>query len=141
MVVGVPWRCMATHPTRCRAATGHSEADTSLISEAPAPTAASATSSLVVSMETLTWPASASITGITRRSSSSTGTGSAPGRVDSPPTSTISAPSSIIWLRSRDRPFTVEPLPAVGERVGGDVEDPHHQGAVLAARAGHEATA
>ena len=35
------------------------------------------------------------MTGITRASSSSTGTGAAPGRVDSPPTSTIAAPSSI----------------------------------------------
>ena len=36
MVAGLPCRCMATHPTRCRAATGHREADTSLIMEAPA---------------------------------------------------------------------------------------------------------
>ena len=39
-------------------------------------------------------PASCSSTGTTRRSSSSTETPSAPGRVDSPPTSTIAAPSS-----------------------------------------------
>src|ERR1700722_17283423 len=96
MVAGLPFRCMATHPPPCRAATGHREADTSLISDAPACTAASATTSLVVSIDTLTWPASASITGITRRSSSAVETGSAPGRVDSPPTSTMSAPSSTI---------------------------------------------
>ena len=82
MVAGVPCRCMATHPTRCRAATGHREADTSLISDAPACTAASATASLVVSIDTRTWPASASITGITRRSSSAVehGLGAGPGR-------------------------------------------------------------
>jgi len=39
--------------------------------------------------------AGARTTGTTRASSSSTGTGSAPGRVDSPPTSMMSAPSSI----------------------------------------------
>ena len=38
-------------------------------------------------------PASASTTGSTRRSSSSGGTGSEPGRVDSPPMSTMAAPS------------------------------------------------
>jgi len=52
---------------------------------------------LVVSIETVA-PAAArrSITGSTRRSSSSTGTSPAPGRVDSPPTSSRSAPSSTI---------------------------------------------
>ena len=35
-----------------------------------------------------------SITGTTRRSSSSVATGAAPGRVDSPPMSRISAPSA-----------------------------------------------
>jgi hypothetical protein len=39
---------------------------------------------------------SASISGIVRRSSSSTPTGVAPGRVDSPPMSSKSAPSSTI---------------------------------------------
>src|SRR5262245_1518566 len=41
---------------------------------------------------TVTWVASRRITGRTRRNSSSSLTGSAPGRVDSPPTSIISAP-------------------------------------------------
>ena len=40
----------------------------------------------------------ASITGIVRANSSSIDTGSAPGRVDSPPISIISAPSSIIFV-------------------------------------------
>src|SRR3954452_6702960 len=42
-------------------------------------------------------PCSRSITGITRSISSRTLTGSAPGRVDSPPMSTMSAPSSFAW--------------------------------------------
>src|SRR5688500_12308658 len=51
-------------------------------------------------METRPRADRASTTGRTRRRSSSSGTGSAPGRVDSPPTSTTSAPSansSIPW--------------------------------------------
>ena len=43
-------------------------------------------------------PASASMTGMMRRCSSAAETGSAPGRVDSPPTSMIAAPSVIIRL-------------------------------------------
>src|SRR5918992_899983 len=70
-------------------------AETSLTIVAPAPMASRATSSLVVSIETRP-PAAArpSTTGSTRSSSSASGTGSAPGRVDSPPTSRIAAPSS-----------------------------------------------
>ena len=74
---------------------------TSLTRPAPAAIAASATASLDVSTEicgragigsvALARPA---ITGRTRRSSSAANTGSAPGRVDSPPTSRISAPSA-----------------------------------------------
>ena len=87
---------MATQPTPASAATGHSVADTSFTSVAPAVTAASATARLVVSIDTRTWGASASTTGPTRFSSSASSTGSAPGRVDSPPTSTTSAPSAAI---------------------------------------------
>ena len=61
---------------------------------APASTAASATSSFIVSIETRADVASPATTGITRASSASTATGSAPGRVDSPPTSRIAAPSA-----------------------------------------------
>src|SRR5688572_9965851 len=70
----------------------------SLTIEAPASSAARATSDFVVSTESgvLTRFASASITGTTRAISSSTETGSPPGRVDSPPISMISAPSEII---------------------------------------------
>ena len=61
---------------------------------APAASAASAVAACVVSMLTRA-PAltSASITGSTRRCSSSTLTSAAPGRVDSPPTSMMSAPA------------------------------------------------
>src|SRR5512132_1368397 len=71
-------------------------AETSLTTAAPASSAARATAAFVVS--TLIGPlvvvARRATTGITRRSSSSTGTGAAPGRVDSPPTSRTSAPCS-----------------------------------------------
>ena len=61
---------------------------------APASRQARATAARRVSIETTTpRPASASTTGRTRRSSSSAGTAGQPGRVDSPPTSTMSAPS------------------------------------------------
>src|SRR5437870_592696 len=72
-------------------------APTSLTRLAPACKAARATAGFIVSMEigTLLLPASRSTTGRTRRSSSASGTGTAWGRVDSPPTSMISAPSSI----------------------------------------------
>ena len=69
---------------------------TSLIMEAPAITAARAVEALIVSI-LIGLPASASfeITLMTRRSSSAAETLSAPGRVDSPPTSIRSAPSAI----------------------------------------------
>ena len=71
----------------------------SLMIEAPAARAARATSALVVSIEIgiLIEPESAWTTGITRASSSSSETGSAPGRLDSPPRSSRSAP----WAAKR----------------------------------------
>jgi hypothetical protein len=67
--------------------------DTSLTITAPAPRAAAATSARVVSMLSGT-PAAASalITGSTRAVSVGPSTRSAPGRVDSPPMSMMSAP-------------------------------------------------
>src|ERR1017187_8907239 len=61
---------------------------------APAASAARATAGFIVSIEsaTLVWAARRSKTGMTRRSSSASLTGVAPGRVDSPPMSKISAP-------------------------------------------------
>src|SRR5437870_11175319 len=67
---------------------------------APASRAAVATSDFEVSieMEILILARSFSITGTTRCNSSFTETGSAPGRVDSPPTSIMSAPSNAIFI-------------------------------------------
>src|SRR4051794_26475513 len=68
------------------------KAETSLTIRAPAWIAASATSTLRVSTEIV--PCSRSMTGMTRSSSTGTGTSAAPGRVDSPPMSRMSAASS-----------------------------------------------
>ena len=94
MVRGVPCMCMATQPAPAAAATGHRLADTSFTIVAPAASAASATGGFTVSTDSRTRPASAWSTGTTRRSSSAAGTPWAPGRLDSPPTSMRSAPSS-----------------------------------------------
>ena len=91
------WR---PNPRPSPAATSWSVAEMSLTMVAPAATAATAVASFRVSTETRPWSASASITGSTRRCSSAGSTGSAPGRVDSPPTSTMAAPAanrSIPW--------------------------------------------
>jgi hypothetical protein len=94
--------CMSTSPAPAFAARGSISSsappDTSFAIEAPAANASAATAARRVSMLTTTSGRAAripSITGRTRRRSSGTGTGSAPGRVDSPPTSTMSAPSSV----------------------------------------------
>ena len=76
---------------------GSRKPETSLTMSAPAVNAASATAARRVSIEIKpVWPVfrMASITGMTRANSSSTETGSAPGRVDSPPMSTHVAPAS-----------------------------------------------
>ena len=92
---------MATTPHPYSAATrtisGSSKPETSLRMCAPASSAARATPGWRVSTETSTPRATrASITGTTRAISSSCPTGVKPGRVDSPPTSMRSAPSSSI---------------------------------------------
>src|SRR5438105_15079848 len=69
---------------------------TSFTISAPSSSARRATSALAVSIDTGTSPWSRSKTGTTRRSSSSRVTPLEPGRVDSPPTSTIAAPSRTI---------------------------------------------
>src|SRR5215207_6857106 len=79
---------------------------TSLTFVAPASSAAAATAVLEVSTESAATPspASAAITGSTRSRSSVASTASSPGRVDSPPTSRISAPavtSSRPWATAR----------------------------------------
>ena len=72
-------------------------------------------------------PTSPSSTGMTRRSSSSSETSSAPGRVDSPPTSTSAAPSAEQPSRRRHRDRRIDVVAAVGEAVGRDVDDAHHR--------------
>ena len=85
---------------------------------------------------TSTRPRRPSSTGTTRRSSSSAGSGAAPGRVDSPPMSRRSAPSRD-HLRAHRAigDVGIEPLAAVGERVGRDVEDAHDERARARVRA------
>ncbi|GAA3052008.1 hypothetical protein GCM10020000_36690 [Streptomyces olivoverticillatus] len=95
-----PRQCITTNGTPAVATTptiagSASPPLTSLTSTAPASTAASATAARMVSTDT-TAPSAASsrTTGTTRRSSSFSSTRDAPGRVDSPPTSTMSAPAA-----------------------------------------------
>src|SRR3984893_10725052 len=100
MVRGSPCICTrhTAQPlaTTASSAPGSRNARTSLMSPAPAALAARMTSALLVSIEMITAVAarSRSITGMTRRNSSAAPTGSAPGRVDSPPTSMSAAPSA-----------------------------------------------
>src|SRR5205085_9671055 len=91
-------------------APGACSACTSLIIDAPACNAARITAGRRVSTDTQRSEISSS-TGMTRCSSSSPDTGAAPGRVDSPPMSMVSAPSAasrracaIAWSRSRNLP-------------------------------------
>ena len=97
-----PWMCMQITPAPVSRQTStiagsNRNPEMSFTISAPAATAWRATSALVVSMEigTSILEARRSMTGMTRRSSSCNGTGSAPGRVDSPPMSSAAAPSAI----------------------------------------------
>ena len=101
MVAGVPSMCISTSGTLASATTPSRSGSwrpalTSLTMAAPAATAAAATDAFRVSTDTGTpaVAASFSITGRTRSSSTASGTSTAPGRVDSPPTSSRSAPSA-----------------------------------------------
>ena len=92
--------CMTTTPAADSATTAGISGSprspvTSLMIAAPASRHARATAALLVSTEIIAdvCHASSATTGSTRRSSSSAGTGCEPGRVDSPPTSRMSAPS------------------------------------------------
>ena len=102
MSSGVPRMCMITAPAPASATAstmpGALRPPTSLTTTAPAARAARATAALRVSMLTWTPRATrASTTGTVRASSSATPTSAAPGRVDSPPTSTQLAPCSQSW--------------------------------------------
>src|SRR5690606_264839 len=101
--------CISTTGTPAAAAASRApsrrSAYTSLIIPAPASTVARITSGLEVSMliGTDVSRASRSTSGRTRRSSSAASTSAAPGRVDSPPTSRMSAPCSssvIAWAKA-----------------------------------------
>jgi hypothetical protein len=89
------------------------------------------TSGLLVSIEIGTGIllASAVMMGNTRLHSSAALTALAPGRVDSPPTSMIAAPSRTA-LRVLQRGRRHREHTAVGEGIGCDVEHPHHEGGV-----------
>ena len=100
---------------------------TSLMSAAPAARARRATSAFIVSTEigTPTRPARASTTGRTRRSSSSSDTGSEPGprglAADVDERRALAHQGEAL----RERVVGGEEAAAVGERVGGDVEHAH----------------
>ena len=108
--------CMAHRPTPDGAtaaiAPAARKAFTSFTMAQPASIAWRITSGFIVSTDTaMPSRTRARTTGITRASSISSGTGSAPGRVDSPPTSTRSAPSeasarpcSMARASARNRP-------------------------------------
>ena len=68
-----------------------------------------------------------SITGTTRSISSSTGTGAAPGRVDSPPTSTRSAPSSARRAACATAVSRSTNSPPSLNESGRDVHHAHHE--------------
>ena len=98
MVLGSPCACIRITgawacATRLALASSKPSADTSLIIRAPAFKAAVITAALRVSAETMWAFDSPAMTPSTRAISSSVVTVSEPGRVDSPPTSRISAPS------------------------------------------------
>ena len=107
---------------------------TSLRRSAPAARAASATPGLVVSMLSGVVGSAARMaatTGTTRARSSASSTVAWPGRVDSPPISSRSAPPATIApgrSRRRSPPSAGVGQQAVaGERVRRDVEDAHHE--------------
>ena len=98
---GFPCICITTipqsEPTQTSIIAGSCSPVTSFTIATPAAKPAAATSALQVSIDTATasFETNFLITGMTREISSSEPTSAAPGRVDSPPTSRISAPSSM----------------------------------------------
>ena len=101
IVAGSPCMCMATRPQSppasrtARTMAGSRKPDTSFTMAAPASRHARATPACRVSMLThMPRAANSRTTGSTRANSSSSPTGAAPGRVDSPPTSMMRALSS-----------------------------------------------
>ena len=76
----------------------------------------------------LTWR-SRSMTGITRCSSSSAPGVCAPGRVDSPPISIMSAPSAMSLQAVRDGRVSLAVTATVPEGIRGDIQNTHDQAA------------
>ena len=119
MVPGVPCMCMSTRP-HSRAATrgnmpGSRPPPMSLMTSAPASRASAAVAACRVSTDRGRSVAArrASSTGSSRSCSSAGVTGSAPGRVDSPPRSSRSAPSaasSRAWATAASAPAGREPV-------------------------------
>ena len=109
----------------------------SLMIVAPRASASRATEALYVSIEsgTLASRARRSTTGSTRRISSSAPTCSAPGRVDSPPMSSMIGPVADHAKPCLDRAVDIVMEPAVSEGIGRDVEDAHDERALAEARA------
>ena len=116
--------CISTSPHPVSAATaamaGSDNAVTSLITTAPAATAAAATTAFEVSIETSAPdPASAATTGSTRVISSSASTAEAPGTgalpTDVDQVGTVSPHLQAVGHRG----IVIEKVPAIGEGVGG----------------------
>src|ERR1035441_4078540 len=142
MSAGVPFRCMATQPTPHSAATGHSEAETSLTSVAPAATEAWAPAALVVAIDP---PPRRGRPRLHDRDDPSqlfvggdglgTGSGRFAAHVDD------IGPLGDHLMPYGDGSLSFEPLTAVGERVRGHIEDSHHHRALLGGGRDHEGTA
>ena len=133
IIAGRPCRCISTIPAPCSATSENMAtppsvpADVSFTGAAPASSAAFAASASVVSMLTITpRRLNSRTTASVRAICSPAGTLTAPGRVDSPPTSITSAPSSTISIPRADRLRCIQKLSAVGKTVRGDVQHAHH---------------
>ena len=132
--VGVPCMCITTTPA-LRATRGICGSPdnpvTSLTIVAPESRARRATSAFEVSTEMITPSfATPATTGRTRCNSSDSETGVAPGRVDSPPISRMSAPSAINCRACAMAAFGIEELAAVRKAVRRDVHDAHDERAI-----------
>src|SRR3989440_2485326 len=113
------WLCITTSPHPCRAARSAMAGErvrpqTSFRIAAPAATPTCATSGLDVSIDTGTPESRASRrrTSSVRETSSATDTGTCPGRVDSPPTSSMSAPSVTMRMPCATAASTSWPRPS-----------------------------
>src|SRR4051812_25127932 len=123
MVAGSPFLCMRqtaqSVPATASSAPGAIKASMSLIIDAPALRASCMTSGRFVSTDIgLSTPFNASRTGMIRSNSCAAETGRAPGREDSPPTSMMSAPSSIKRRAWETADFASKNLPPSEKESG-----------------------